>query len=126
MDESPGIPDEHQNPDRNSGEGTDASHSPPKKIQSVLQELEIMALQKGMNQGLDISRFDKDQIDKLLQTISENEKNAFAFHTQRIEAIKDIEIKKNRCLSNQSKNFKISSYRRINCCPRSNSADSLF
>lgn len=67
---------------------------PKKKIQSVLQELEIMAMQKGNRNSLDISKLDKEQIDKLLDTLSENEKNAFAFHTKRIDAIKEIELKR--------------------------------
>ncbi len=64
------------------------------KMQSVLQELQIMATQKGGNRGFDISNFDKEQIDKLLETVSENEKNAYQFHTKRIDAIKEIELEK--------------------------------
>ncbi len=67
---------------------------PKNKVQSVLQELEVMAMQKGSRNSLDISKLDKGQIDKLLDTLSENEKNAFAFHTQRIDAIKEIELKR--------------------------------
>lgn len=67
---------------------------PKNKVQSVLQELEIMAMQKGSRNSLDISKLDKGQIDKLLDTLSENEKNAFAFHTKRIDAIKEIELKR--------------------------------
>ncbi len=76
--------------------------SPNKKMQEVMQELEIMAMQKGSRNSLDISKFDKGQIDKLLESVSENEKNAFAFHTKRIEAIKEIEIKRiNASIINQ-------------------------
>lgn len=83
----------------NSEQGTDKSETvppqlPKKKVESVLQELEIMAMQKGSRNSLDISKLDKQQIDKLLDTLSENEKNAFAFHTKRIDAIKEIELKK--------------------------------
>lgn len=67
---------------------------PKNKVQAVLQELEIMAMQKGSRNSLDISKLDKEQIDKLLESISENEKNAFAFHTKRIDAIKEIELKR--------------------------------
>ena len=67
---------------------------PKNKVQSVLQELEIMAMQKGSRNSLDISKLDKGQIDKLLDTLSENEKNAFAFHAKRIDAIKEIELKR--------------------------------
>lgn len=68
---------------------------PKKKVESVLQELEIMAMQKGSRNSLDISKFDKQQISKLLDILSENEKSAFVFHTKRIDAIKEIELKKN-------------------------------
>ncbi|MDP3150002.1 MAG: hypothetical protein Q8N83_12835 [Ignavibacteria bacterium] len=67
---------------------------PKNKVQAMFQELEIMAMQKGSHNTLDIGKFDKEQIDKLLDTLAENEKNAFAFHTKRIDAIKEIELKK--------------------------------
>lgn len=67
---------------------------PKKKVQAVMEELEIMAMQRGSGNSLDISKLDKEQIDKLLDTLSENEKNAFAFHTKRIDAIKEIELKR--------------------------------
>lgn len=65
-----------------------------KKMQSVLQELKIMATQKSSRGGFDISKFDKEQVDKLLDTVSENEKNAFQFHIKRIDAIKEIELER--------------------------------
>ncbi len=43
---------------------------------------------------MDISKLDKGQIDTLLETVKENEKNAFAFHSKRIDAIKEIELKR--------------------------------
>ena len=89
------IPDDANNVMANSGRQEITSPQVPKnKVQSVLQELEIMALQKGGRNSLGLSKFSKDQIDKLLETISENEKNAFAFHTKRIDAINEIELKK--------------------------------
>lgn len=65
-----------------------------KKMQSVLQELQIMATQRSSRNNLDISKFDKEQVDKLLETVSDNEKNAFQFHTKKIDAIKEIELAK--------------------------------
>ncbi len=65
-----------------------------RKMQSVLQELQIMATQKSSRGGFDISKFDKEQVDKLLDTVSENEKNAFQFHTKRLDAIKEIELER--------------------------------
>ena len=80
---------------------------PKNKVQAFLQELEIMAMQKGSRNSLDISKLDKGQIDKLLESISENEKNAFAFHTKRIDAIKEIELKRIDASVINQKTFKI-------------------
>lgn len=68
------------NDGENSGKPEIASPQlPKKKVEAVLQELEIMAMQKGSRNSIDISKLDKQQVDKLLDTLSENEKNAFAF-----------------------------------------------
>lgn len=80
---------------------------PKNKVQAVLQELEIMAMQKGSRSSLDISKLDKGQIDKLLESISENEKNAFEFHIKRIEAIKEIELKRIDASVINQKTFKV-------------------
>jgi hypothetical protein len=83
--------------DRDSLDVKDKSLTPiePKsKVSEVLQELEIMAMQKGSRNFIDTSKFNSNQVDKLLDTLSENEKNAFAYHSKRIDAIKEIELKK--------------------------------
>lgn len=67
---------------------------PKNKVQAMFQELEIMAMQKGGRNSLDLSILDKEQIDKVLDTMAENEKNAFAFHSKRLDAIKEIELRK--------------------------------
>jgi len=67
---------------------------PRNKVQAMFQELEIMAMQKGGRNSLDFSKLDKEQIDKVLDTMAENEKNAFAFHSKRLDAIKEIELRK--------------------------------
>lgn len=67
---------------------------PKNKVQAMFQELEIMAMQKGGRNSLDISKLNKEQVDKLLETIAQNEKNAFAFHTKRIDSIREIELRK--------------------------------
>ncbi len=79
---------------------------PKSKVEAMFQELEIMAMQKGNSNSLDFTKLDKEQIDKVLDTMAENEKNAFAFHTKRIDAIKEIELRKiNASVINQ-KTFK--------------------
>lgn len=80
---------------------------PKSRVQEVLHELEIMAMQKGGRSGLDVSNFDKSQIDKLLDTVAENERNAFAYHTKRIDAFKEIELKKIDASIFNQRTFKI-------------------
>ncbi len=63
-------------------------------MRATFHELEIMAMQKGSRNTLDLNKLDKDQIDKVLDTMAENEKNAFAFHSKRLDAIKEIELRK--------------------------------
>lgn len=67
---------------------------PKNKIQTMFQELEIMAMQKGSNNSLDLSKLDKKQVDKVLDTMAENEKNAFVYHTKKLDAIKEIELRR--------------------------------
>jgi len=67
---------------------------PKSKMKGVLEELEMFALQRGSQSSFDISTFNEAQKDKLLDILSINEKNAFDYHTKRIDAIKEIEVKK--------------------------------
>ncbi len=80
---------------------------PKNKVQNMFQELEIMAMQKGNRNSLDLSKLDKEQIDKVLETMSENEKNSFAFHTKRLDAIKEIELRKIEASVINQKTFKV-------------------
>lgn len=72
----------------------EAHQQPKKKMQAMFQELEIMAMQKSGKNSIDLSKLDKTQIDKVLNTMAENESNAFIFHSKRLDAIKEIELKK--------------------------------
>lgn len=63
-------------------------------MKGVLEELEMFALQRGSQSSFDISTFNEAQKNKLLDIFSINEKNAFDYHTKRIDAIKEIEVKK--------------------------------
>lgn len=67
---------------------------PASKVQHILQELEVFALQKGGRGSFDISKFSSQQIDKLLDILKTNEDNAFKFHTKRLETLEKIQIKK--------------------------------
>ncbi|HNS29002.1 MAG TPA: hypothetical protein PKL52_00580 [Tenuifilaceae bacterium] len=71
-----------------------SSSIPKSKMKGVLEEFEMFALQRGSQSSFDISTFNETQKDKLLDILSTNEKNAFDFHTKRIDAIKEIEVKK--------------------------------
>ena len=65
-----------------------------RQMHSMIQELEIMAMQKGGQSSIEFNKLDSSQIDKVLETMADNEKNAFAFHTKRIDAMKEIELRK--------------------------------
>ncbi|PIQ22890.1 MAG: hypothetical protein COW65_00480 [Cytophagales bacterium CG18_big_fil_WC_8_21_14_2_50_42_9] len=83
------------NPDSEGENRSDLSRQVPKsKVQTLFQELEIMAMQKGSKNALDFNKLNPEQINQVLATLKENENNAFAYHTKRLDAIKEIEIKK--------------------------------
>lgn len=64
----------------------------PGKINHILQELEVMSLHKGSSGNIDLTVFDKEQKDKLLDLMGKNEDNAIKYHTERISAVKEIEL----------------------------------
>ncbi len=79
-------------------EGEESNKNKPSlsesKVQHILQELELFALQKGGRSSFDISKFSSVQIDKLLEILKTNEDNAFKFHIKRLETVEKIQIKK--------------------------------
>ena len=69
--------------------------APKAKMHAMLEQFEYFLLQqKGGGEGIDISEFTDSQRDKLLEIISQNEGNAFKYHTKRIEAAERIELKR--------------------------------
>lgn len=82
--------------DENKSEKPDIVQSPrtKSKVETMFQELEIMALQKGSRNSLDLTKLNEEQINKVLDTMAENEKNAFNYHIKKLEANKDIELRK--------------------------------
>jgi len=80
--------------DEEEGEEINDLGLPRKQVQSIFEELEIMAMQKGNRSSFDFSSLDKEQKDKVLDTMVENEKNTIRYHTERLAAIKEIELKK--------------------------------
>ncbi len=71
-----------------------STNGPKSKMKGVLEEFEMFALQRGSQSNFDISTLSETQKDKLLDILRINEKNAFDYHTKRIDAIKEIEVKK--------------------------------
>ncbi len=83
----PDITDTHQNQEPVEPPGT--------KVKSILQELEVLALSKSRgSSGLDLSKLNEEQTSKLLDILGKNEDNAFEFHSKRLEASKEIELKR--------------------------------
>lgn len=91
------MTDNSAQPDFNKNDSEDNSQTAPAvpgKVRQILQELEMMSLQKGMGSSIDIASFDKEQKDKLLDLMGKNEDNTIKFHTDRISAFKEIELAK--------------------------------
>ncbi|MDR3025478.1 hypothetical protein [Chryseobacterium sp.] len=70
-----------------------ASFGKPTGMESIFQELTMMAMKKK-DSGLDISNLNSAQVDKLLDAMAKNEENAFAYHTKKLDVHKDIESQK--------------------------------
>ena len=68
--------------------------SPEVEANSILESLELIAVEKSKNPGLDISSLSEKQIDKLLEMLLKNEDNSFKFHTKRIGDSKELELAK--------------------------------
>jgi len=62
------------------------------KVNQILQELEVISLHKGSGGNIDLSEFDKNQKDKLLDLIAKNEDNTSKFHSEQTNAFKEIEL----------------------------------
>jgi len=68
--------------------------TPEGRVNSVLESLELLAIEKSKNSRFDTSSFNEKQIDKLLEILSKNEDNAFKFHKNRVDAKKELELAK--------------------------------
>lgn len=68
--------------------------APKSKVKGMLHELEMFALQRSTKQGLDLSNFNTSQTDKLLEILSKNEDNAIKYHQKRLDAAKEVELKR--------------------------------
>lgn len=68
----------------------DGTSSQTEKMKSVMESLELMAMQRSSRDNLDISTFTDSQRDKLLEIMSKNEDHAFAYNKQRLETSQKI------------------------------------
>jgi hypothetical protein len=59
-----------------------SSSGPKKSFESIIQELEVLALNKSTKGLLSMHDFDKEQKDKLLEVVKQNENNAYQYHTK--------------------------------------------
>ncbi len=87
-------PDEQENlnvPKINLGEPV----LPQQKVDKLLEQLEIFSVKGGRrgNNGFDMSKFNENQVDKLLGLLGDNEKNAFDYHSKRLDTAKTIKLK---------------------------------
>ncbi len=76
------------------------------KVNQIFQELEVMSLHKGSRGNLDLSIFDKEQKDKIIDIIAKNEENAIKYHTDRTNAIKEIELAKINAANTNNKTLR--------------------
>lgn len=83
MDKPIKTKDEQENVD--SPEISEVREGTQRKMHGIMQQMEMMAMQRSNRNNLDISTFDKDQKDKLLNLMEKNEDNAFAYSTKRLE-----------------------------------------
>jgi len=67
---------------------------PDKRVEKVLEQLQILSMKKGRDTGFDMSKFNEGQIDKLLGILEKNEDNAYKYHTKKIDADITISSKK--------------------------------
>lgn len=75
-------------------DGESFPSQPGGKMKSLLQELEIMSLQKRREGALSLGEFNSGQKDRILDLMARNEDNSLKFHTDRTDAIKEIELAK--------------------------------
>lgn len=65
---------------------------PKKQVKHMLQEIEVMAMQRMNKNSFDLSTLESHQVDKVLDTMHKNEQNAFDYHKNRLETYKAIRL----------------------------------
>ena len=69
------------------------SMSDDKKTRYMMHEMTMMAMQKLNKPGIDLSSFDKEQKDRLLDLMEKNESNAFEYSTKRLDVQERLSAK---------------------------------
>lgn len=73
----------------------DVSKDEPKKsVSKVIQQLEVLAMKRGLSNEVDLGSLNDKQRDKVLDIAELNEKNAFDYHKKKLET--DTELEKER------------------------------
>jgi hypothetical protein len=67
---------------------------PERRMEKVLEQLQVLSLRKGRENGFDISKFNEGQVDRLLGILEKNEDNAFKYHSKKIDSETSISEKK--------------------------------
>ncbi len=86
------IPDDVQ-PEIIESERGVSSPKEKRRVNGMLESLEMMAMQRISKDNIDISHFNSNQIDKLLDIMSKNEDNAFEFHKKRLETTEKVQCR---------------------------------
>ncbi|HEX8563605.1 MAG TPA: hypothetical protein VF676_11555 [Flavobacterium sp.] len=66
---------------------------PKKQVKHMLQEIEVMAMQRMNKNSFDMSSLETHQVDKVLETMHTNEQNAFEYHKAKLSTYKEIRLK---------------------------------
>lgn len=75
-------------------EGEVSEDEPKKSVSKVLQQLEVLAMRRGLTSEVELGDLNESQLDKVLEIAKLNEENAFQYHTKKLES--DTELEKER------------------------------
>lgn len=87
------VPEDEVQPEIVESEQDISSPKEKRRVKGMLESLEMMAMQRVSKDNMDISHFNSNQIDKLLDIMSKNEDNAFEFHKKRLETTEKVQCR---------------------------------
>ncbi len=77
-------------PDQPSKQSDSDAHE--SKLSAFLQETTLSAISQSRNGGLDLSRLNDAQMDKVIEIAHLNEQNSFEYHNKKTEADKEVRL----------------------------------